>query len=82
VARWGVDGDAPEIAQAPASAGAGASPTGISAEGHKRIMADMVDAIRNNRSPLVPGAEGRRSLQAVLAIYEAARSGQAVRVSG
>ena len=82
VARWGVAGDAPDTAQAPASAGVGASPGGISAEGHKRIMADMVEAIRNNRPPLVPGEEGRRSLEAVLAIYAAARSGQAVAVKG
>jgi predicted dehydrogenase len=82
IARWGVEGDAPETAQAPASAGAGASPGGISVAGHTRIMTDMVEAIRNNRPPLVPGAEGRRSLQAVLAIYEAARSGQAVKVTG
>jgi len=60
------------------SAGAGASPTGIGAEGHIRIVADLVEAINHNRPPMVPGAEGRRALALVLAIYEAARTGRAV----
>ena len=66
---------------APAAAGAGGSPTGIAVTGHARILADFVAAIREGRPPLVPGEEGRRSLALVLAIYEAARSGRAVRVA-
>jgi UDP-N-acetyl-2-amino-2-deoxyglucuronate dehydrogenase len=65
--------------ETPAEAGAGASPAGISAAGHTRLLADMVAAIREQRDPLVPGEEGRRSLALVLAIYEAARTGGMVR---
>ncbi len=61
------------------SVGAGVRPTGISATGHLRIVGDMVEAIRAGRAPLVPGEEGRRALAVVLAIYEAARTGQPVR---
>jgi len=64
-----------------AAAGAGSSPTGISATGHARIVADFVAAIREGRPPLVAGEEGRRSLALVLAIYEAARSGRTVRLA-
>ena len=62
-----------------AAAGSGGSPTGIGTTGHARLMADFVGAVRENRPPLVSGEEGRRSLALVLAIYESARTGQAVR---
>lgn len=68
----------PAGSREPTPAGAGASPTGIGAEGHIRLVADLVEAINHNRPPLVPGAEGRRALALVLAIYEAARTGRAV----
>jgi predicted dehydrogenase len=61
-----------------AAAGAGSSPRGISREGHRRLIADFVAALRDGRQPVVPGEEGRRSLSLTLAIYEAARSGRRV----
>jgi predicted dehydrogenase len=60
------------------SAGAGAAPTGIKAEGHVRLVTDLVDAIRERHAPLVSGEEGRRSLELVLAVYESARSQKTV----
>jgi len=76
VVRW--DGAvAPRVSPrsaAPASAGAGAAPTGIKADGHVRLVTDLVAAIQEGRPPLVPGEEGRRSLELVLAIYESART--------
>jgi len=62
----------------PVAAGAGASPTGIGAIGHTRLLEDFVAAIREGRDPLAPGREGRRSLALVLAVYEAAKTGRAV----
>ncbi len=87
LARWEVDLPRPERAEspianggrAPVAAGAGASPTGIGAEGHTHLVADLAAAIRDGRKPLVPGEEGRRALSLVLAIYEAARTGEVVR---
>lgn len=55
-----------------AAAGAGGDPRDISIEGHVAIFRDFVGAVREGRSPLVDGAEGRRSLDAVLKIYRAA----------
>ena len=55
-----------------ADAGMGGDPRGISAAGHTAIVSDFLDALRDNRSPPIDGREGRRSLAAVLAIYEAA----------
>jgi UDP-N-acetyl-2-amino-2-deoxyglucuronate dehydrogenase len=75
-ARYVVAGETRE----PIAAGAGASPTGIGAAGHTRLIGDLVSAIREGRAPLVPGEEGRRSLALALAIYKAARIGKATRV--
>jgi predicted dehydrogenase len=74
--RW--EGAAPRIrpqVPAPVAAEAGASPTGIGSLGHRLIVEDFVDSIREGRDPLVGGAEGRRSLALVLAIYQAAGLG-------
>jgi UDP-N-acetyl-2-amino-2-deoxyglucuronate dehydrogenase len=54
------------------AAGAGADPKGIAPTGHIAIFRDFVGALRENRTPLVDGTEGRRSLATVLAIYQAA----------
>lgn len=62
------------------ASGAGSSPRGISQEGHRRLIVDMVTAIREKQQPVVPGEEGRRSLALALAIYEAAKTGRRVRI--
>jgi UDP-N-acetyl-2-amino-2-deoxyglucuronate dehydrogenase len=81
VVRWETSQGSRAVAQpTPQAAGAGASPTGISAVGHTRIVADLVEAVRSGRPPLVPGEEGRRSLATVLAVYESARTGKAVQI--
>lgn len=53
-------------------AGAGADPRGISHAGHIALVADMLAAIREDRSPLVSGAEGLRSVAVVREIYRQA----------
>lgn len=60
------------------AAGAGSNPHGISQEGHQRLIADFVAALRDKRQPVVPGEEGRRSLELALAIYGAAKTGRRV----
>jgi predicted dehydrogenase len=55
-----------------------ANPMDITAAGHAAVFQDFVDAIRQGRRPLIDGAEGRRSVEVVEAIYQAARSGQPV----
>jgi UDP-N-acetyl-2-amino-2-deoxyglucuronate dehydrogenase len=47
-----------------------ADPHGIS--GHQRIISDMVDAIRDDREPIISLEDGRNALKLVLDIYEAA----------
>ena len=64
----------PEISPS-AEAGAGADPRGIAPTGHIAIFRDFIQALRADRPPLVDGAEGRRSVATVLAIYQAAGIG-------
>ena len=56
--------------------GGTADPKAISTEGHRRLVEDLVGALREKRLPMIPGAEARRAISLVLAIYEAARTGR------
>ena len=53
-------------------AGSGGDPKGIGLTGHVGIVRDFLSAVREGRTPLVDGGEGRRSLVAVLAMYQRA----------
>jgi predicted dehydrogenase len=60
------------------ASGGSSDPKAISHEGHRRQLADFVDAVRNNRPPKVDGREGKRAVDLICAIYESARTGRAV----
>lgn len=45
---------------------------------HFLQIQDFIDAIRENREPVVTGAEARKSLELILAIYQSSRTGQPV----
>jgi UDP-N-acetyl-2-amino-2-deoxyglucuronate dehydrogenase len=64
--------EGPETTGIPANAGAGGVPSGIAPIGHAAVFRDFVEALHADRPPRVDGAEGRRSLATVLAIYRAA----------
>ncbi|ADL13618.1 Gfo/Idh/MocA family protein [Acetohalobium arabaticum] len=46
--------------------------------GHNLLFGDMIDAIREDRKPLVDGREGKKAMELVLAIYKSARIGQPI----
>ncbi len=60
---------------------AGSSSLDIWHHGHRRQIADVLDAVRSNRPPRVDGVEGRKPLEIVLAVYAASRSGQIQKLS-
>ena len=62
------------------SHGGVSNPVDISIMGHKKQIEDMMRAVQTGDSPLVDGAEGRKSVEIVLAIYESARSKKLVRL--
>ena len=47
---------------------------------HSMVLDDMVRAIREDRQPSTNGAEGRRSLALVMALYQSAREGREIRM--
>ncbi len=75
VLRWNTPADAkiePTLTNHSPSEGAWSGVGGLNFSGHIAIVADFIDAVRNDREPLIGGGEGRRNLAAVLGIYDAA----------
>ena len=48
------------------------NPPNVYGFGHSKLYADVIDAIKNDRTPYVDGEAGRRALELVLAIYQSA----------
>jgi predicted dehydrogenase len=46
--------------------------------GHSALFRDFVDAIDENREPLVSGERGKKALEIILAIYKSQKTGEAV----
>lgn len=61
--------------------GAGDPLAALKHEGHRRQIEDFALAILENRSPRIQGAEGRRAVALIEAIYKSADEGQPVAVS-
>jgi UDP-N-acetyl-2-amino-2-deoxyglucuronate dehydrogenase len=63
--------------------GGGASdPKAISYAGHREQLKDFAAAVQKGTQPLVDGEEGRKSVEIILAIYKAASTRRAVKISG
>ena len=52
-----------------------ADPKAITSIGHQRVFEDMAQAITTGRQPAVTGAEARKSVEIILAIYQSALAG-------
>jgi predicted dehydrogenase len=84
IARWEFrapqpDDAAIQAAQDTAVLGSGASvPNAISVVGHTRQLQDFVAALRAGRAPALDGAEGRKAVALVRAVYDSAASGRPV----
>lgn len=60
--------------------GGAADPAAIGHRAHAAQIRDFVVALNNGTAPAITGAEGRRSVEIVLAIYQAAETGLAVQL--
>lgn len=60
--------------------GGAADPAAIGHAAHAKQFADVVNAINNDSELKIDGAEGRRSVEVILAIYEAAKTGKRVSI--
>lgn len=50
-------------------------PDSVYGKGHGALFADFVDAINNDRLPLTHGAESKKALEIILAIYKSQKDG-------
>lgn len=76
VATGGTKAATEEIAHA-----TGASdPAAIWGAAHEAQLADFLHCCRTGAQPVVDGAEGRKAVELVLAVYESARTGEVVRL--
>ena len=81
--RWDFKNPLPEdeairsrYAHKVAASGGASNPAAISHEYHRRQLQDFVTAIRTGQHPAVDGAEGRKAVALILAIYESAQTGR------
>ncbi len=54
------------------------NPPDVYGFGHKRYLENVIDSILNDKSALVDGLEGRKSLELINAMYESAETGKEV----
>ncbi len=69
IVKWQVESaDKPELETASKTNSAN-DPTAINHTGHKHQLTDFIDAIKQNREPLVNAAEGKRAVYVIRKIY-------------
>lgn len=74
IAQWNVaEIPAPESMKTKEVLSGAADPTSISHRNHKMVVQDMVDAIRENRKPMVDGAEARKAVNVITALYRSSK---------
>jgi UDP-N-acetyl-2-amino-2-deoxyglucuronate dehydrogenase len=59
---------------------ASVNPAALDGASHRLQFIDMINAIQEDREPLVNGEEGLKPLKIILAIYESARTGQPIEI--
>lgn len=59
--------------------GGSGNPNSISPEGHRRQISELAEAILNGHGLITPGAEGKRAVELICAVYESARTGTTIK---
>lgn len=67
-----------KFAQKVGGGGGASNPAAISYAGHRDQLKDFIKSIQTGSKPLVDGAEGRKSVEIILAIYQSAKTGRRV----
>ncbi|HET6883793.1 MAG TPA: Gfo/Idh/MocA family oxidoreductase [Pirellulales bacterium] len=69
-----------QMARTKSGGGGAADPAAIGHQAHAKQFRDFVEAIQEDRAPLIDGREGRRAIEIILGIYKAAESGKPVKL--
>ncbi len=80
ISCWAIDGEEGEAEGGEQITDGSANPAAISNEGHRRQIEDMMLAVIEDRAPMIDGREGRKSLEVVVALYDSANEGRAVKI--
>jgi len=59
-------------------AGQESDPPTVYGYGHRELISNMIQAIREDKDPAIPGEEGRKALEIILAIYKCQETKQPV----
>jgi len=76
--EWHLRGEEPSIEGAAAEDGYARDLSAVSAEEHAAQFRDFYAAIREGRRPAIDGAEGRKALEIIEAVYRSSELGQKV----
>jgi predicted dehydrogenase len=76
--EWKIEGSDEVAPQVEGALSASSNPKNISTGGHYILVNDMIDAIAEDRDPLITGEEARKAVGLILAIYESSREGKEV----
>jgi predicted dehydrogenase len=69
-----------EMASRTKTGGGAGDPAAIGHHAHRELLKDFITALKAGRAPMIDGAEGRRSVELILAIYKSAQSGKPVKL--
>lgn len=59
-----------------------ADPMAVSFNGHTQIIMDMVEAVQQDRQPMITLHSARHAVEIINAVYESGRTGREVRIEG
>jgi predicted dehydrogenase len=76
--EWKIEGSDETAPKVGATASSSSDPLNYSVKGHAILVDDMIEAIRENRDPMITGEDARKAIDVILAIYESAKEGKEV----
>jgi predicted dehydrogenase len=74
IKHFSVDGEEQKLSEFGTGAGGHADPKKFSVEGHIAHVRDMMEAIQQDRDPLIPGQEARKSVALITGMYASSRA--------
>lgn len=78
IVDWKVPGEDAAAETGQETAGGASDPTAISSTGHTFQIQDIIDAVKEDRDPFIPGREGRNAVEIILSVYESIRTGKEI----
>ena len=78
--EWDVEGEPPIAAERERATGAADPGAGLefAVAAHVVQISDVIEAVRQDREPILNGPEARRAVELILAVYESSRTGRHV----